>query len=262
MGSALQTWQLVEAPPVVPLPFGLFSVVEPRLSLDEHWRLGVRWQSQACVESKTTTGQCIEPREAPLDPDNLCAVLEYDPFTAYAYNDDSLIGYSLEEHQQHAVDRLLAGEQRAAETHLWGLLGAAVPVPTSLVGWDITYGLGWVEQALAEAYPGTGVLHMNRAAATMLWDRLRQSGTRLTTTLGTPVVVGAGYDPLPVAPDGLGIIYGTGPLALYRGDIDTREAAVDRSNNTASYIAQRDYVIGWDCTAIGAAVTLATAPTP
>lgn len=260
MGSILQAWHLVDAPPVVPYPFGLFSVVEPRLTLDEHWRLGVRWQSQACVESKTTTGICIDGDVPALDPDDLCAVVEYDPFTAYAYNDDSLIGYTLAEHQQHAIDRLVAGEQRAAETHLWGMLGTAVPVPTNLVGWDVTYGLAWVEQALAESYPGTGVLHMSRATATMLWDRLHQVGNKLYTTLNTPVVVGGGYDPLPVVPTGLGTIYGTGPLALYRGDVDTREAAVDRGNNTASYIAQRDYVIGWDCTAIGAAVTLATAP--
>jgi len=47
-------------------------------------------------------------------------------------------------------------------------------------------------------------------------------------------------------------------LVMYRGDIDTRENAVDKAINGVSIIAQRDYVLGWDCVAFGADVTLAT----
>ena len=93
MGTQLSTFHLVEAPAVVPYRHGLFSVVEPRVVgltggvIDEHWRLGVTWQSQACSLAKETTGPCIDSDVAALTPDEYCSVAEFDPFTVYAYND-------------------------------------------------------------------------------------------------------------------------------------------------------------------------------
>lgn len=249
MGAQLDTWQLVEAPTVVPLPYGLFSVAEPRLTTDEHWRLGIRWQSQACAETKVTTGVCIDSEVEPLTPDDYCSVTEYEPFTVYAYNNDAVPGYTLEEHRANAIQRLINTEQRSAESQVWANMGTAPTSTTALAGYTAGEVLGYLEQVLAETYGGQGVIHMNRQTASFLWEYLFPQGGRLVTRLGTPVVAGAGYEQVTAPPSNDFTLYATGPLVIYRGDIDTRENSVDRAINEVSIVAQRDYVVGWDCVA-------------
>lgn len=256
MASALDTWHLVDAPAVVPYSFGLFSVADPRPVSEAHWRFGVQWQSQACFQTDTTTSNCFDEVD-PLDtPDDSCVVRQFDPFTVYAFNTDEIPGRTLAEREDDTLARLLAGEQRSAEEHVWGMLGAEAPVVTDLTASSAHYGLAWLEQELAETYGGTGVLHMSRSAAMMLYDFFRVQGGRLFTPLGTPVVAGGGYDQQGGAATGLATVYATGPLVIYRGDVDTRQQAVSKSDNTVSMIAQRDYVVGWDCVTIGANLTI------
>lgn len=264
MGTQLATWHLVEAPAAVPYRFGLFSQVTPRTSeltgagLDEHWRLGVQWMSQACGDAKLTTGPCINSEVSPLTPDDYCSVSKFDPFTVYAYNNDDVPGFSMDEDVANAVARLTNGEQEAAETQVWNLATTAIGVDVvDLTAYPLWYGLGYIEQALAESYGAQGVIHMNRLTATMLADQLRIEGGRLFTLLGTPVVAGAGYEKIGATAPTEGLIYGTGPLVMYRGDVDTRQTAINKATNQASIIAQRDYVVGWDCVAVGAEVSLA-----
>jgi hypothetical protein len=97
---------------------------------------------------------------------------------------------------------------------------------------------------------------MNRAAAMMLYDYFRVQGGRLFTPMGTPVIAGGGYDMQAGAATGLATIYATGPVLIYRGEVDTRQNAVSKTDNTVSIIAQRDYVVGWDCSVIGVDLTI------
>jgi hypothetical protein len=250
MGTQLETWQLVEAPPVVPLPYGIFSVAEPRLTTDEHWKLGVQWQSQACSTTKITTGACIEPERGSLIPDDYCSVSQYEPFTVYSYNDDPIVGHTLDEHLANTIQRLVATEQRSVEEYFWAQLVAGAVSTVSLTTFGPGVVLGYLEQQLAENYGGQGVIHMSRATATYLWEYLQTQGGKLVTKLGTPVVAGAGYDPLTTPLDEFKM-FASGPVVMYRGDVDTRENAVARATNQTSIIAQRDYVLGWDCVAYG-----------
>jgi hypothetical protein len=250
MGTQLENWQLVEAPPVVPLPYGIFSVAEPRLSTDEHWKLGVQWQSQACSDTKITTGVCIDPEVDALTPDEYCSVSQYEPFTVYSYNDDAVIGHTVDEHLANTIQRLVSTEQRSVEEYLWASLTANALSTTTLSGAPAGVVLGYLEQVLAQNYGGVGVIHMSRLTATFLWEYLSVSGGKLVTKMGTPVVAGAGYDNI-VAPATDFTMFASGPVVLYRGDVDTRENALDRAINKASIIAQRDYVVGWDCVAYG-----------
>lgn len=256
MGQNLSTWQLVEQPVVVPHPFGLFSQAEPRLTTDEHWRLGVQWQSQACIEDYITYGQCISGGETSLTSNSACVVKQYEPFTVYAYNTDAIPGHSLAEHRDQTVQRLVNAEQLAAERRFWELLLANTDATLNATAYTPTYALAVAEQALAEVYPGTGIIHMSRQAATVLWENLMISGGKMQTLLGTPVVIGAGYDNAVGGPVATSSLFATGPVVLYRGDIDTREQAINLSHNEVSYIAQRDYVLGWDCQAIKVTTTL------
>jgi hypothetical protein len=261
MGLQLETWQLVEAPAAFPLRYGFFSVAEPRLTTDDHWRLGVQWQSQSCSPAKRTTGPCIDPEVDPLTPDDFCSVVQYEPFTVYAYENDDIIGATLAEHEAHAIARLTNGEQYAVEQQFWGLVTTAPAVTTTdLSGAPAGVVLGYIEQILANNYFGQGVIHMDRFTATILWEYLDVSGARLQTRLGTPVIAGGGYGNMADPPVDEFFIYGTGPVVVYRGDIDTRQMAIAKETNQVSYIAQRDYVVGYDCGGVGVKGTLGQVP--
>jgi hypothetical protein len=237
---------LVEAPASVPYRYGLFSVAQPRTTelttsgADPHWRNGITFVSQSCGPVRVTQEPCVDDADPELDPDERCSIAEFKPFTVYAFNDDSIPGFTLEQHQSHAVDRLLHSEQYAVEGVLWGNMGDESDACTDITGSPAYVGLAAAEKALIDSYRGAGVLHMDRATATVLCDHLYADGQTLRTKLGTPVVVGGGYVDS-------GVIYTTGPLVVYRGAVDTRQAAIDKARNKVSYIAQRDYVVGWDC---------------
>ena len=262
MGTQLGVFHQVDAPALVPYSYGLFSVAEPRVLADPHWRLGVEWVSENCADGKVTTGACIDSEVAALTPDDYCDTASFEPFTAYAYNNQSLIGRTLEQHRDDAISRLIAGEQRAVEERFWTDITTAAGAATDLTGWSASYAFAWLEQELAEQYGGTGVIHMNRAAATMLYDKFRYVGGRLVSPLGTSVVAGGGYDEQGSTAPGTAILIGTGPVVIYRGEVDTRQSAVNRPANEVSIVAQRDYVLGWDCVAIGVDITLDTETVP
>lgn len=256
MGISIDTFHLVDAPALVPYGFGIFSVAEPRPVLEPHWRLGVKWQSQGCHATQVTTGLCIDPEVSPLTPDDYCSVLTYEPFTVYAYNNDDIPGHSLAQHQQNAIDRLVNSEQRSVEEQLWTMMQTEAGGVTDLSGAPLDYVLGYIEQRAAETYGGTAVIHMNRLTTTMMVSHLYKQGGRLVTSLNTPIVSGGGYELVGDSPGVVAEIYFTGPLAIWRGDIDTRQNAVNKSNNEVSIVAQRDYVIGWDCVVEGVQFTL------
>jgi len=237
---------LVQPPASMPYRYGLFSVAQPRttelteLGADPHWRNGITWVSQSCGPVGATQEFCIDEVDPELDPDARCDIAEFEPFTVYAYDDDSIPGFTLAEHEAHAVQRLLHAEQHAVERVFWERMDTASDACTDASNSPGYVGLGVAEQELADLYRGMGVLHMNRATATVLCDNLYSDGQIMRTKLGTPVVVGGGYE-VP------GVIFGTGPVVIYRGEVDTRQFAISKPNNKVSYIAQRDYVVGWDC---------------
>lgn len=273
MANALNLWHPVAAPPVVPYRYGLFSVVAPRNAevapngaIDEHWRAGVVWESQACKAGYITQGACIDP-DSPFAPDtisesNCSALNQFDPFTVYVYNTDSIPGYTLEQHMNQTIERLVNNEQRLVESAvIQNIDNCAVATGDQfdLSGYSPAVVLGWLEQYIADNYGGTGVIWMDRLSASVLWENLRVEGARLVTTVGTPVIA-HGYG-TPSAPPSASVnLYVTGTPTMYRGDIDVREAAINKAVNEVSYIAQRDYVVGWDCVCARVVATLAPAP--
>jgi hypothetical protein len=264
--AAERRW--VEAPASVPYRFGLFTALAPSAPPDgddAHWRLGVQWQSQACGGARETSGPCVQDAQAAVGivPDfHVCYVSGFDPFTVYAFNDDTVgAATSLQAHADNARERLAAGEQEAVESHLWGQMRAIESNPVAGTGKSMSYCVGWLEQRLAELYGNQGVIHMNRLAAHLLagpGGSLVREGNRLTTVLGTTVVAGGGYDETAGALPTSTILYGTGPLAMYRSDVtNTPPVTLDRARNDMSILAQRDYVIGWDCVLVGITAPLA-----
>lgn len=142
----------------------------------------------------------------------------------------------------------------------------------SVTGTGIVTALGQLEDALADCYGGQGVIHMTydvaeAAISNFLIQRVPvgPGGKPALQTVagGNWVVVGAGYtgtSPSGAAPPSRSEwMYATGAVFYYRGDIKSTSRpseAVVRSINDLVYIAERTYVVAWDCCLIGALVTL------
>ena len=215
------------------------------------------------------------------------------PFTVTTQIDCGVVGH-YDTVEQDTAELLRRNEESAVENILWtgvvantpqmvyphlasnvtvidGLETLQSPVVTGASG-TITQVLGTLETQLALCYGGQGVIHMTyaaaeAAAANLLIQRVPVGpGGRpalQTVAGGNWVVVGSGYtgsSPANVAPAAnTSWIYATGAVFYYRGDIKTTSRpseAVVRSINDLIYIAERTYVVAWDCCLIGALATL------
>lgn len=238
--SALYT--RVAAPAVRPHPFGLFSVVPPLSPADDHWQAGVTWESWACLDPNTTTDPCINGGSVVVKEFEQCPNTDqYKPITVYLGVQNS--GGSAEVGEQQAQNVLADAEEFAVERWLYAQLATAV---TEQAASSALWALARVEDLLAKGYHGTGIIHLNRALATVLAPQLVRVGTRVETVAGTPVAIGAGYDST--------AIYGTGSMAIMRGPALT-STAWNLSVNDRLSLAERTYIVGWDCLAVGASVT-------
>ena len=262
---------LVPAPIATPRRFGLFSQAEIRtaqvteVGVDEHWRLGIQWQSQNCSQVKVTSNDCLTagmseypPGEA-KNPDAYCEVREFAPFTVYAYNDDDVPGATLAQHEQNAIARLVNDEQRAVEAEVWANILAEAGAPVDLTMYRADQGLGALEAAWADLHGIQPTIHLSVNAALVLEAVLYREGARTFTITGSPVVIGGGYY-LPAAD--VATIAVTGPVVMYRSEINTQANAVAKATNQVSIIAERDYVVGWDCGALAATISLCNECTP
>jgi hypothetical protein len=115
--------------------------------------------------------------------------------------------------------------------------------------------IGLLEQALANCYGGVGVIHIPELALPTMGAMGDYKGPTLTTSNGNKVAVGGGYPG--TGPNGASRsgnscwIYATGNVFALRSPIRVRApqgaAAFDRTTNTMKMIAERTYVLGWDC---------------
>jgi len=166
-------------------------------------------------------------------------------------------------------DRTLAFPHLASTTTVLDNDGIILQPTTSTavtgVAVDVATGLGRLEKALADCYGGRGVIHVPIEALPTLvaYELVEQVGGRdvgsgqfgrqLQTKAGNLVAVGAGYPG--TGPDGIDPgttttwLYGTGPVFMYRSDVFVAPftSALDRTNNTVQMIAERTYVLGFDC---------------
>lgn len=245
MPTLSQVYTRVEAPTVVPHPFGLFSVTTPTAPGD-HAMVGFMWESWACIDPNTTTDPCINGGAAPgaKEFEQCPNTSSFKPITVYI--GIKRTGQSLDVGEAQVRRVLEDAEEFAVERYLWGLLGTAVTEASAL---SPAGALAAVEDGLGIGYMGTGVIHMSRGTATRLGAELVRNGNRLETIVGTPVVVGAGY--------GSTVIYGTGAIAATRGEMEV-VSAWNMAVNDELVLAERTYVVGWDCYATGVQVAPAT----
>ena len=283
--------QIVDPPAFSLLPYGLWDAVETRSPGSPHWQQGVTW-IERCPTGGTTYDECLTvtgtgaPPEPPAKADN---VDQNDrgatPFTVFTEFDCSPVG--LRDAETVASDALARVENQQLEAAFWTGTAASQTVafphlaanaevvdsqgillqPTATVcvtGADAAHALGALEDCLADCYAGQGVIHIPRAVLPTFaaWNLLVERDGALFTTAGNRIVVGGGYTGS--APDGTtpaagtSWIYATGALFGYRGDVrfHSPRDSIDRAANTLRMIAERTYVLGFECCLIGAHLTL------
>lgn len=284
---------IVPPPTFIDRSYGLWSVVDDRSAqvTEEHWRNGVKWQ-QVCGQGGTTYDPfCLETSPT-AKADNMTTPNQAaSPMVPFAQVDCSPVGYTDAEHEARASQALSQIEAWQVERMFWtGAAGgdAGVVFPhlaataavvdvsetvtinlqcatttvTGSVALDVTEGLGRLESALAACWNGQGVIHVPLVLGQMLWraNAVKANGPRLQTQTGNLVALGAGYPG--TGPDGSPPplnsvwVYATGPVFGYRSAAErfSFRDSLDRSENTARMIAERTYVVGFDCCCLYAVV--------
>ncbi|WP_345633706.1 hypothetical protein [Streptomyces lacrimifluminis] len=272
------------------LPYGLWDSVQTPDAGGAHWQQGVTWEDR-CPTGDTTYDECLSvtgtgsPPEPPAKTANVVQESRGAlPFTVYARFDCSPIG--LGDAQTVAQDALARVEQLQVERAFWtGTAGGQPvvfphlaadtetldgeivlqPVATPVVtGADIVTALGLLEQELAECYAGQGLIHVPRSVLPTLdaWNLVEAVDGRLVTTAGNLVVAGGGYPgtgPDGAAPaDGTTWIYATGAAWGYRSNVFFSQVrdSLNRSSNTLQMLAERNYLLGFECCLLAAHIVL------
>jgi hypothetical protein len=200
------------------------------------------------------------------------------PFTVYTMPVCAPVG-NYADYQQRVTNTLVAGEARAVEREFWtgahGTMphlaasaavtgsgfdgGVIVQTAASILTGgpvDVVEAMSMLEQALATCYGNEGVIHVPPLAVAQLMHKgiVRVDGTRLRSPMGHLVAAGAGYpgtSPDGVAPSVNGWwLYATGAVTMRRTQVEvtsTAAQAVDRAKNDMWLVAERTYVLGWDC---------------
>jgi hypothetical protein len=278
---------IVNPPTFTPAPYGLLSVAQEATPDGPHWQNGITWQASCPSPlSRSTYDECIavtgsgdSPPEPAAKTDNVdLAYRGATPFTVYAKFDCSLSG--MDDALRIAKSTLAQGESWHVERSFWTgladgrvvvfphlaanaelidaqsieLQSAAVVVTGSPV--DVATGLGLLEAALADCYNGVGVIHIPVKLLPTLqaWGLVVAQNGKLRTLNGNLVAAGGGYpgtSPSGAAPGtGEAWMYATGAVFMYRGEVQIpsdKVSAINRTTNTREMIAERTYVLGWDC---------------
>lgn len=146
----------------------------------------------------------------------------------------------------------------------------AASVVATGTGDDAAITLGQLERALSDCYHGQGFIHVSfEALATLRAFRLVDDDndpTALYSPAGHRYVVGSGYPGSgpdgAAAPAGTSWLYATGAVFGYRGAVAVPANFVqsfDRQKNTVRMIAQRTYLLGWECCLLAARMNLGVA---
>ena len=283
--------QLVDLPTAfTPLPYGLWDTVQHAGAEDPHWQQGINW-IERCPVGDSTYDECLSVTGvgAPPEPPTKTANVDQStrgalPFTVYAEFECSPVG--LAEAESVASDALARVEQTQVETAFWTGTAGGQPVvfphlaadaevldgtvvlqpvaSPAVTGADVAHALGALEQELADCYAGQGLIHVPRSVLPTLaaWNLIVERDGRLYTTAGNLVVAGTGYTGS--GPDGTAQvagtawIYATGAAWGYRSDpyVTRLRDSLDRTSNTLRMLAERTYLIGFQCCLLAAHIVL------
>lgn len=277
---------LIEKPtPSMPLRYGLLQAAVGPLDLPVHARNGgLRYVTSLCAEGFGYEIECIGEQNSKASEFVLgTTTVTGLPFIIAATVTCGTVGYTFEEQRAFVVERLRGVEQAVLEeifsTSTFGqspglITGDGITTVTG-AGDDVTDVLSELERARYCGFTGNtaqygppGYLHV----AIPVFNELKREhmlefdGTRWRTPIGTVVSTGcyANNDPAGAAPaDGVFWMYLTGQTAIWRtSDADLQVAPVEgsfnRTTNQMMMLAEREYVVTYECGGFAKPVTLWT----
>jgi hypothetical protein len=270
---------LLEAKPTpsMPLRYGLFQAAVGPLELPIHARQGgLQYVNEICGEGFGYEVNCIDA----LDPKTFDSGLEIVtgvPFVVYSTILCGSVGFTQAEFNAMAVSRLLSVEQTIVEqVFSSGDVGQApslannTPAATIIATGGITAVdvVSELENAIycTSQYGPPAFLHMPLAVINELISEhlLSWDGTRWRTPMGSIVSAGcySNLDPAGAAAvDGTFWIYATGQTAIFRSPdseifVAPVEGTLDRTTNQQLILAEREYVVTFECASYAKAVVL------
>jgi hypothetical protein len=256
--------QIVDPPSFTPIPYGLLTTIEFPTPQPAHWQQGITY-APTCGVNVSGVGALIydECVCATVGLTDAQATAERALAMAEPWQVERAFWTGISGGQAVVYPHLAANAQVLDATGILLQTPAVNVTGASSVGIvgdlvNVVTALGLLEQALANCYNGVGVIHVPELLVPTLdaWGLIRAVGPVMKTLNGNKVAVGAGYPG--TGPDGSARagntcwMYATGNVFGYRTDVrvrapDTSAGSLDRATNTRKMIAERTYVIGWDC---------------
>lgn len=264
-----------------PSPYGLLGgCVEVVTAASVHELNGTDVPALSCAPAHPWQ-DCPDPAGGWTNPVSKvvdrAAWCSFEPVTAYANVECSVVGFHFEEAQAAALEQLRLGEQSVVEEWFmrrglsWLAFGNDLTPGAGAL--HIVSGIGVLEAWLATEYGGRGVIHVPVGAASLMgrYHQLRPNVECPTTWAGNTVVFGGGYtanvgpaeapDPGDVAPAGEMWIYATPPVRVRREDrhnvLNNEWQGVDTTVNDRTALAEATFVPEVACcTAAAVRVTL------
>jgi len=278
---------LIEKPtPSMPLRYGLLQAAVGPLDLPVHARNGgLQYVTGLCGEGFGYEIECIDAQDskAAAFAENGSTTVRGYPFIVFATMQCGTVGFTFEEQRALVMERLRGVEQSMVEeifsTSAFGqapglITGDGITTVTG-AGDTVRDVLSELERARYCGFTGNltqygppGYLHVAIPVLNALkqehlvdWD-----GTRWRTPMGTVVSAGcyANNDPAGAAPaDGVFWMYLTGQTVIWRTpDSDVQvapvEGSLDRTTNQMLMMAEREYVVTYECGGFAKPVTLWT----
>lgn len=278
---------LVEKPtPFPPLRYGLLQAAVGPLDLPVHARNGgLRYVTSLCAEGFGYEIECIaDQNDKSAEFVAGTTTVTGLPFIVAATVTCGTVGFTFEEQQAFVMERLRGVEQAVLEeifsTSAFGqspglITGDGITTVTG-AGDTVVNVLSELERARYCGFTGNtaqygppGYLHV----AIPVFNALKQEhliefgpDNRWRTPIGTVVSTGcyANNDPAGAAPaDGVFWMYLTGQTTIWRTpdsavQIAPVEGSLDRTTNQMLMLAEREYVVTYECGGFAKAVTLWT----
>lgn len=278
---------LIEKPtPSMPLRYGIFSAAQGPLPLPVHARNGgLRYVTSLCDDGFGYEIECIGDQNSKASEFALgTTTVTGLPFIIAATMTCGTVGYTYDEQRAFVMDRLRGVEQGVLEFIFStstlgqgpGLVTADGITTVTGAGDTVTDVLSELERARYCGFTGNtarygppGILHvaipvLNHLKREHLVEK--DSGGRWVTPMGTVVSAGcyANNDPAGAAPaDGVFWMYLTGQTTVWRTpDSDVQvapvEGSLNRTTNQMLMLAEREYVVTYECGGFAKPVTLWT----
>jgi hypothetical protein len=273
---------LVITPPPLAAPrTGLLTTAADLTPADSHWTGGITWRPEPCPHASARADVCAPGQQIELLAGAPSGIRAHRPIVVTADEQCSAISeHARAVYEARALRALFAVQSFAAARELWAgpvaqqagftdnlwLTKAGVAQDLTPAGGpaSISRALDILEQGLAEhgLSGGRGAIHLPIAAIPFI-GVTNLGSTVVTVAAGTPLIADGGYpgtgpgDTTPAA--GTAWAYATGrPFSavsepwLIPGPNDPLAAALDRTDNTFRFVAERYVLATWDSCWVGA----------